>query len=128
MSVGFSKVRPSSSAMPVRSIRELASTGWEWIERIRQAVASGDCAEVEAAAHCLKGAAAILCAERLHAIAARIERAGTSDDIQTAEAQLEVLADEMRRCLDHIPQLQQSLKTNTNAYPDTRVGQHNTVN
>ena len=50
------------------------------IERLKDAVASGDGSQIRSAAHYIKGAAANLCASGINAAACEIEQAGKDDN------------------------------------------------
>ncbi|MCG8450089.1 MAG: response regulator, partial [Pirellulales bacterium] len=88
---------------------ELESSGKERVEEIRQRSEQQDPVALAKAAHALKGAAGILCAEAVRKIAAEIEQSGRSAELQDIETQLDDLAAEMERCLNHVPQLRQDL-------------------
>ncbi|MFC1759268.1 response regulator [Planctomycetota bacterium] len=89
---------------------ELESTASERIEAIRQPALQNDAAGMAQAAHALKGAAGILGADAVQAVAAEIEQAGRSSDIENVESMLYDLGAEMRRCLDCLPHLRRELR------------------
>ncbi|MGP1677350.1 MAG: response regulator, partial [Burkholderiales bacterium] len=56
------------------------------MQKLRDAVASGDCAQLSKAAHYVKGAAANVYAGTIQAVASDIEQAGRSGDLDRAKA------------------------------------------
>jgi Amt family ammonium transporter len=88
---------------------ELESTGLQRVEEIRRRIAGQDATGTADAAHALKGAAGILCAESVQQLAAQIEQAGRSSDMEDVEALLGELASEMDQCLSYVPQLRKEL-------------------
>ncbi|EMI57158.1 two-component hybrid sensor and regulator [Rhodopirellula sallentina SM41] len=92
---------------------ELESTGLQRVEDIRVPALEQDASGMAGAAHSLKGAAGILCAEALQDIAARIEQAGRESELDNVDTMLAELSSEMRRCLDYLPILKEELKSAT---------------
>ncbi len=88
---------------------ELEATGVQRVDEIRQSAAQHNAAATADAAHALKGAAGILCAETVQKLAAEIEQAGRASDIESVKAELDDLVAEMERCLNYVPQLRQEL-------------------
>ncbi len=88
---------------------ELESTGWERVEEIRQQAGQENSTGTAEAAHALKGAAGILCAESVEKLAAEIEHAGRSADLDDIEATIQELSCEMQRCLKGLPQLRKKV-------------------
>lgn len=79
---------------------ELESTGDRRVKEIAAHVAARDWASAAEAAHSLKGSAGILFAEPLRAIAAEIESAGKSGNLDHTSSLVDDLRGEMARCLD----------------------------
>jgi HPt (histidine-containing phosphotransfer) domain-containing protein len=57
-----------------------------------------------AAAHALKGAAAMLRADEVRRVAADLERIGRSEDLSQASQSVDALRKEVRQCLDYLPE------------------------
>ena len=84
-------------------LSELEATGAGRVVELARLASNADFAAIVEAAHSLKGAAAILAAEPLRALAAAIEAAATlRAEGQLAEL-IRQLGDEMQRCLNFIP-------------------------
>ena len=71
------------------------------IERLKDAVASGDGSQVRSAAHFIKGAAANLCASGINAAAYEIEQAGKGNDVGRAVELLTKLESNWLQFVDH---------------------------
>lgn len=84
-------------------LRELEASGMKLVERIDQHVAAANCAEAAAAAHALRGTAAIIGAESLRSLAAEIEAVGNAGDLESIPALVNNLREQMRVCLAQIP-------------------------
>lgn len=84
-------------------LTELETSGLQYVEKIESSAASGDAGATGEAAHSLKGAAAIIGAESLRSLAARIEAVGESQDLAGVLPVIEELHREMARCLAQIP-------------------------
>jgi len=91
-------------------LSELESTGQERVEEIRRSATKRNADATADAAHALKGAAGILCAESVQELAAKIEQAGRTSDTENTDIVLDALAAEMKRCLDYMPQLRKDLR------------------
>ncbi|MAE63923.1 MAG: hypothetical protein CMJ18_06585 [Phycisphaeraceae bacterium] len=76
----------------------------EDIAEIEAAISQRDADEVAHVAHRFKGAAANVSAEALREAAYRLEEIGKDGDLDPAEACLEEIRSELKRCLDFIPQ------------------------
>ncbi len=81
-------------------LSELELTGEQSVREIAELANSGDHQEVVRAAHGLKGAAAIMAAEPLRAVAAAIEEAGEFETQDTIASLVANLQQEMARCLE----------------------------
>jgi Amt family ammonium transporter len=88
---------------------ELESTGLERVKEIGRRIAEQNATGTAEAAHALKGAAGILCAESVQQLAAQIEYAGRSSDLVGVEALISELASEMDQCLSYVPRLRKEL-------------------
>jgi Amt family ammonium transporter len=88
---------------------ELESTGVERLQEIQRYANEQNTVATADAAHALKGAAGILCAETVQKISAEIERRGRSSDVGDLESLVSDLASEMHRCLSSLPQLRKQL-------------------
>lgn len=66
------------------------------IEKIRDALTSGDVKELRMLAHALKGGAATMGAERVRDCCLLLENASKSNDLQAAQKHLQCLESEMR--------------------------------
>ncbi|MBI4719391.1 MAG: response regulator [Planctomycetes bacterium] len=73
------------------------------LSRLRELLAAGQAAEFGRIAHSLKGAAAYVAAERVRELALRLEQMGRAGDLTGAEADLDALSEEVRRCLKFSP-------------------------
>ena len=80
-------------------LEEFAESGTERVGRIAQSVAEGDADAVTETAHSLKGAAAIIAAEDVRALAEQLEMASRSGDLTDALSHVEQLRAEMQRCV-----------------------------
>lgn len=89
---------------------ELESTGLERVESIRHQAAQRDSIGTAEAAHTLKGAAGILCAESVSSLAADIEHAARATELEDIEAMISNLTNEMQRCLDGLPTLRKEMQ------------------
>jgi Amt family ammonium transporter len=75
------------------------------VAQILRSVDDGDATAAAEAAHALKGAAGILAAEPLRALAARIEATGKAGHLDEIASLTEELRAEAQRCLEFIPGL-----------------------
>jgi HPt (histidine-containing phosphotransfer) domain-containing protein len=85
-----------------RVLEKFRATAPEEIDAVAAAVASGDAAELKAAAHRLKGAAANVTAEAIRREAELLEQMGVSGHLATASAALDRLRnafDRLEECL-----------------------------
>jgi PAS domain S-box-containing protein len=89
----------------------LESSGPGHIETITRHARAGEAKATGDAAHALKGAAGIIGAEPLRAVAAQIEAAGKSGDIELAASLLHGIQTEMLHCLNYIPAIRNRLAT-----------------
>ncbi|MCC6123667.1 MAG: PAS domain S-box protein [Pirellulales bacterium] len=92
-------------------LEELESGGPSRLEEITRQIRAGAAVDAGKAAHSLKGAAGIVGAEPLRAVAAEIETAGKAGDIELAAALLQEMRAEMRRCLEYLPEIRERLST-----------------
>jgi PAS domain S-box-containing protein len=74
-------------------------------ERLAQHLADGAARPTAEAAHALKGTAGVLGAHVLRTLAAEIEALGRAGDLDSARRRIELLRQEVDRCLAYIPQL-----------------------
>lgn len=88
---------------------EWESTGRERVQEIVMYAAQQDAAAMAQAAHSLKGAAGILCAESIQDLAAKVEELSRSEDLESIAALTSQLSTEMQQCLDDIPKLRERL-------------------
>jgi Amt family ammonium transporter len=86
---------------------EMQSSGADLVEGIARLVAAQDAAGAAEAAHALKGAAGIVAAEPLRSLAADIEAAGKSGDLESVASLVEGLRREMQRCLAVVPKIRE---------------------
>ncbi len=84
-------------------LEELESSGMGHVETIARHAAAADCTAMAEAAHSLKGAAGIVGAEQLQLLAAKIESAGKTADIEGTAQLVGGIRKEMERCLVQIP-------------------------
>ena len=84
-------------------LSELERTGAERVAEIGRLAEHAEFEAVVQAAHSLKGAMAILAAEPVRALAAGIEVVGQARSETQLLELVELLDDEMKRCLDFIP-------------------------
>ena len=75
------------------------------VEQIRQQIEDRDAPAAARTAHALKGAAAIVAADRLSRIADQLEQLGREKQLDELERQLAQLRDEARKCIDYLPQV-----------------------
>ena len=83
-------------------LKEFAQTGIERVEQISHHALEGDADTVAEIAHSLKGAAAIIAAEDVRAVAAELEATGRSGDLTDALEAVSRLRAEMQRCAEYI--------------------------
>jgi len=83
-------------------LKEFAQTGIERVEQISHHALEGDADTVAEIAHSLKGAAAIIAAEDMRAVAAELEATGRSGDLTDALEAVSRLRAEMTRCAEYI--------------------------
>jgi PAS domain S-box-containing protein len=88
---------------------ELQGSGPRQLEQLERHIQAGDAAEAGVAAHSIKGAAGILGAEPLRAVAAEIEAAGKAGNLPQAASMLSQIQTEMRRCLEYLPDVRMRL-------------------
>ena len=88
---------------------ELVSSGPDLVAQIAAHVSAGEAEAAADTAHALKGAAAIMAAEHVRAIAEGMETAGFSGDIEDVASSIEGLRTEMQSCLDAIPGIRSEL-------------------
>ncbi len=91
-------------------LEEFSSTGWESMGEIERSVENRDAASAAKAAHSLKGAAGILCAESLRARAAEMEAAGRARDEAALVDLVPKFADETDRCLNGLAAAREALQ------------------
>jgi PAS domain S-box-containing protein len=89
---------------------ELDSTGSRQVEEIRQFSTQGKATETANAAHALKGATGILCAQELCRLASEIEQASRNEQLSDVEAMIRDLSSEMNRCLGSLPTVRASMQ------------------
>lgn len=90
---------------------ELETSGLTHLNKIRQQARQQNATGIAEAAHALKGAAGIMCAESVAKLAAEIEQAGRAAELGDGiEAMIRDLSDEMQRCLDGLPQLREEMQ------------------
>jgi Amt family ammonium transporter len=87
----------------------LEASGPGHIENITRHARAGESKAAADAAHALKGAAGIIGAEPLRALAAEIEAAGKAGNIEEEASSLRDIQAEMRRCLNYIPDIRNRL-------------------
>jgi CheY-like chemotaxis protein/HPt (histidine-containing phosphotransfer) domain-containing protein len=73
------------------------------IEQLVKDVASGNAEAASRVAHSLKGTAANLSAVPLQNAAARIERFARADDLESARQEIDLVRNELDRCLQYLP-------------------------
>jgi len=87
-------------------IRELCqafvSTTEEILPKLEKALATGDRAELTAAAHKLKGGSQSICAERIAVLALALERGAPSRTLQELNVLLTDLRQEIARCVEYL--------------------------
>jgi Amt family ammonium transporter len=88
---------------------ELKTSGLGHMKELTQHIEAGAAQEAGATAHALKGAAGILGAKTLRALAAEIEMAGKANDVQRAASMLSDIQVELHRCLDYLPEIKARL-------------------
>jgi two-component system, sensor histidine kinase and response regulator len=98
-----------NSAFAASLLAELEGSGPRLMAELTRNLQAGAAPEAAVSAHSLKGAAGILGAEPLRALAAEIEAAGKSGDIAQAAALLDDIQTEMCRCLDYLPKVRNRL-------------------
>jgi HPt (histidine-containing phosphotransfer) domain-containing protein len=72
--------------------------------RVQTGLACNDARGVAGAAHALKGTAGMLRADELHRITSILERFGSGQDLCRAKQSVDALQEEVRRCLEYLPQ------------------------
>ncbi len=77
----------------------------EMVSKLSDAIADGDAAKAGRLAHTLKGAAGMVSAESLSAVAAAMEVQGKAGQLSEMKNSLELLNEELRLCLDAIAAL-----------------------
>jgi PAS domain S-box-containing protein len=81
----FMKLMMGDAELAATLLKMFAESTPEGIERLRSAIASGERAEIKAAAHYIKGAAANMCAAELRDVAYDIEMAAQDGNIALAD-------------------------------------------
>ena len=89
---------------------ELNSTGSRQVEEIRHFSTQGKATETANAAHALKGATGILCAQELCRLASEIEQASRNEQLSDVEAMIRDLSKEMDHCLGSLPAVRASMQ------------------
>jgi HPt (histidine-containing phosphotransfer) domain-containing protein len=79
------------------------------VEQLAQHIRRGDARAAADSAHTLKGAAGMITAESVRALAAKIEAAGRAGDLAEVASLAERLRDEARRCLRSIPEVREQI-------------------
>jgi ammonium transporter, Amt family len=87
----------------------------EDLDRMQQAINARDAAQLQLAAHSLKGAAGLLSAESVRRIAADLETIAEQSRLEDAPGSLEQLRRELQRCLADIPAILQRAAARTKA-------------
>ncbi len=95
----------------VSLLDEMEKTGANRVRDIARHAAAGNTVAAAEAAHSLKGAAGIIAAEPLRAIAAEIEAAGKSGRLEDIAVAVDQLRQEMERCLAFVPQFRKQAAT-----------------
>ena len=108
---------------PNRCLGALEASGPGHIETITRHARAGEAKAAGDAAHALKGAAGIIGAEPLRALAAEIEAAGKVGKYRAGGGfLLQDIQTEMRHCLDYIPEIRESFGedelTHRSTYPE----------
>jgi len=85
-------------------LKDFAHVGGERVEQILRSLEECDATGMADTAHSLKGAAAIVAAEDLRSVAARLESTGRSGDLDDAVQFADQLRVEMKSCVDFILQ------------------------
>ena len=94
----------------VRSVlSEFAEDLPQRFERLAGHVRQGDARAACEVAHSLKGSAGMLAAGAVQELAAQVEAAGRAGGLAEMAALLNLLGDEIHRCLDYIPELQAAM-------------------
>ncbi|MEX1027252.1 MAG: Hpt domain-containing protein [Candidatus Paceibacterota bacterium] len=96
-----------SVSFALRMLKEFESSGMVAVETMAKHAAAADCTAVAGAAHSLKGVAGIIGAEPLRLLAAKIEAAGETADIESIADLVGDIRQEMERCLVQIPIIRQ---------------------
>ena len=81
------------------------------VDNLSRHLANGDAKKATLVAHSLKGAAALLGAEALRALAADTEALGKSGDLEKARQQIGHLQEEVQRCLAFFPEIPGQLRS-----------------
>jgi HPt (histidine-containing phosphotransfer) domain-containing protein len=79
-------------------------------DQLYRHLADGDAKKATLVAHSLKGAAALLGAETLRALAACMEALGQSGDLEKARQQIGHLQEEVQRCVVFFPEIPAQLR------------------
>ena len=83
------------------------------VDTLSRHLAEDDAKKTTLVAHSLKGAAALLGAEALRALAADTEALGRSGDLEQARQQIGQLQEEVQRCLAFFPEIPAQLRSHT---------------
>jgi HPt (histidine-containing phosphotransfer) domain-containing protein len=94
----------------VNHLQLIRATGLDRIAEIRRHAEQHDATGTAEAAHALKGATGILCAESLHRLSADIEQAGRSSHLDDVEDMIRDLAVEMQRCLGGMRRIREEMQ------------------
>ncbi|MCH7995562.1 MAG: response regulator, partial [Planctomycetes bacterium] len=78
-------------------VRIFVDTVPDLLTELRSACSSSDAKQVQASAHCIKGAASNICAEPIRDLAQRIEEMGKQDELEHLDSALVQLQDHMDR-------------------------------
>jgi signal transduction histidine kinase/CheY-like chemotaxis protein len=81
------------------------------VEALTQHLAAGDATAAAKTAHALKGAAAIIAAERLTSLAADLEKLGRESRLDEMAQQMAELRQQVSLCLDYLPQARAAANT-----------------
>ena len=98
-----------NAAFAASLLKEMEASGPHQIENLVRHIEDGAAAEAAVSAHSLKGAAGIVGAEPLRALAAEIEAAGKADNLEKAASLLSDIQAEMQRCLECLPEVRKRL-------------------
>lgn len=83
----------------------------KYLDELQQVVGKGDAAAIARGAHSFKGAAGMVAAETLRALAAELESMGRAGDLNDACRRIDDMDTELARCVQFIEESRQSLTT-----------------